>query len=293
MKIGVSSYSFAPFIARQGNDLFAAIAKAAEMGFDGIEFIELHPPGADAQADRPAYAASVRRACDDAGLPVVCYAVGADFLNPAGGGSWRDEVERLKTEIAIAAELAAPCLRHDATRGFGDDHTGPTGFDAAVDTLADACRAVAELAADAGLRSTVENHGFFVQDAERCERLVRRVDHANFGWLIDMGNFLCADDDPAAAVARLVPWAVHCHAKDFHVKSADCADPGGGWFRSRGGNFLRGAIVGHGDVDVPACLSALRAGGYDGVLSIEFEGIEDCVLGLEIGLANLRAYLDA
>ena len=290
MKIGVSSYSFARFIAREGNDLFAAIKKAAEMGFEAIEFTELHPPG---EADRLAYAASVGRACDDAGLPVVCYAVGADFLRPAGGGSWPREVERLKAEIAVAAELGVPCMRHDATRGFPDDHSGATDFAAAVDTLADACRAVAEIAAAAGIRTTVENHGFFVQDAERCEMLVQQVDHPNFGWLIDMGNFLCADDDPASAVARLARWAVHCHAKDFHVKPSGCADPGKGWFRSRGGNFLRGAIVGHGNVDIPACLSALRAAGYDGVLSIEFEGIEDCVLGLEIGLANLRAYLEA
>jgi sugar phosphate isomerase/epimerase len=77
--------------------------------------------------------------------------------------------------------------------------------------------------------------------------------------------------------------------KDFHIKCG-CADPGQGWFRSRGGTPLRGAIVGHGNVDVPACLKALKAGGYDGYISIEFEGMEDNIQALTIGLDNLRRY---
>jgi len=130
-----------------------------------------------------------------------------------------------------------------------------------------------------------------VQDSERCEQLTQAVGHDNFGALVDMGNFLCADDDPVSAVTRMAPYAFHCHAKDFHVKPADAADPGKGWFRSRGGAYLRGAIVGHGNVDVPGCIAALTAAGYDGWLSIEFEGMEDNLKALEIGLENLRRYV--
>jgi sugar phosphate isomerase/epimerase len=135
-----------------------------------------------------------------------------------------------------------------------------------------------------------ENHGHFYQDSERCEALMKAVNHPNYGALVDIGNFLCADDDPVRAVTRMAPYAFHVHAKDFHIKPLD-ADPGQGWFRSRGGTCLRGSIVGHGNVDVPGCLKALREGGYDGFVSIEFEGMEDNKLALEIGLANLRRYL--
>ena len=289
MKIGVSSYSLSKFIRQEGNDLFAAIRKAAEMGFEGIEFTDLRGlPGGE---DELAYARRVREACKAAGLPIVCYTVGADFLNPRAGEPWESEVERVKDEVRLAAELGAPCMRHDATRGFPEGHQGPCDFAAALPTLAQACRAVTEFAAGLGIRTTVENHGFFVQDSERCEMLAKEVGHDNFGALVDMGNFLCADDDPVSAVRRMAPYAFHCHAKDFHVKPAGAADPGRGWFRSRGGAFLRGAIIGHGNVDVPACLRALQDAGYDGFGSIEFEGLEDCLLGLEIGLENLRRYL--
>ena len=39
------------------------------------------------------------------------------------------------------------------------------------------------------------------------------------------------------------------------------------------------------------CLRILRNNGYDGYLGVEFEGIEDSLLGLRIGLANLRRFV--
>src|SRR3712207_8560418 len=41
-----------------------------------------------------------------------------------------------------------------------------------------------------------------------------------------------------------LPYASIVHFKDFYIRPAD-TDPGEGWFRSRGGKYLRGAIVGN------------------------------------------------
>jgi sugar phosphate isomerase/epimerase len=136
----------------------------------------------------------------------------------------------------------------------------------------------------------VENHGFFVQDSRRAEKLVNRVAHDNFGLLVDMGNFTCADEDPVTAVGRVAPYAFYVHAKDFHIKSGQGQNPGTGFFRSRGGAYLRGAVIGHGDVPVKQCLDALRAAGYDGYVSLEFEGMEENQKAIAIGLENLKRY---
>ena len=69
--------------------------------------------------------------------------------------------------------------------------------------------------------------------------------------------------------------------------------PGKGWFQSRAGNWLRGAIIGHGNVPVAQCVRNLVQNGYDGVLSIEFEGIEDVLTGIAYGLENLRRFVAA
>jgi len=124
MKIGVSSYSFAAYLGDGRLDLFGVIKKAAEIGFDGIEFSGIGMP-ADSPAALP-LARKVKDACAAAGLPVIGYPVGADFLSARGG--WQAEVERLKGEVKVAAELGAPVMRHDATRGFPEGHEGPKDF---------------------------------------------------------------------------------------------------------------------------------------------------------------------
>ncbi|MDA1045067.1 MAG: TIM barrel protein, partial [Verrucomicrobia bacterium] len=216
--------------------------------------------------------------------------IGADFLRN-GADHWKAEANRLRTELNISRVLGVNAMRHDATGGFPKAHKGPRGFDDALPLIAKGCRAVTEFAADMGIRTMVENHGFFCQDSERIEKLVNAVNHENFGTLVDIGNFLCADEDAAVAVGRVAPYVFHAHAKDFHIKSGSAPNPGSGWFRSRAGNYLRGAIVGHGDVPVAQCVGILKRSGFDGILSIEFEGIEDPLTGIPIGLANLRNFL--
>lgn len=63
--------------------------------------------------------------------------------------------------------------------------------------------------------------------------------------------------------------------------------PVGGWFGTRGGNYLRGTVIGHGVVPVRACVHILQNAGYDGYLSVEFEGREETLPALE----NAREYL--
>lgn len=286
MKIGVSSYSYSG-ITNKTLAFLDIPAKAKEMGFDVIEFSSL----ACSKGETPlSFAPRVREACERAGIPVANYTIGADFLRCANG-DWKAEAERLKDEVRTAKVLGAPGMRHDATGGFPAGHKGARGFDDALPALIKGCRMVTEFAADQGIRTMVENHGYFCQDSERVEKLVNGVNHPNFGVLIDMGNFLCADEQPALAVGRLMPYAFHCHAKDFHVKPGTAPNPGRGWFRTRGGNYIRGSIIGHGDVPVPQCLRIMKDAGFDGVLSIEFEGVEETLTGISIGLENLRRYV--
>jgi sugar phosphate isomerase/epimerase len=286
MKLGTSSYSFSRLVAAGQMTQLDVIAKSKELGFDVIEFSAF----ALSQGETPlTFAPQVKAECDRVGLEIASYTIGADFLHAR---SWQDEVERLKDEVRVAQILGVPCMRHDATRGFPAGHQGPRGFDDALPVLIQGCRALTEFAAGLGVRTMVENHGFFCQDSARVEKLANGVNHPNFGLLVDMGNFLCVDEDPAQAVARAMPYAFHVHAKDFHVKPGTAPNPGRGWFRSRAGHYLRGAIVGHGDVAVKQCVELIKRSGYDGVLSIEFEGLEDPILGLEIGLENLRRFIE-
>ncbi|MBR6779637.1 MAG: sugar phosphate isomerase/epimerase [Clostridia bacterium] len=281
MKYSVSSYSYSQLRSSGAYTEIELIALAKEMGFDAIEFAEIHTPEGK---DKLAYAAELKAEAERVGIEIACYCIGADFLKN------ENQVEDLKKEIDVAAALGVERMRHDATSGFADGQRGSKGFDQALPILADGCRAVTEYAQTKGIRTMVENHGFFCQDSERVEKLVNAVAHENFGALVDIGNFLCADEDPAVAVGRMAPYAFHVHAKDFHVKNGNGVVPPDGYFRSRGGNALRGAIIGHGDVPVLQCLRILDAHGYDGYITVEFEGMEEAKKGVACGLRTLKYF---
>ncbi|MCL2495100.1 MAG: sugar phosphate isomerase/epimerase [Oscillospiraceae bacterium] len=276
MQISVSSYSF----SRMNTSPVERLRLAKALGFAAIEFT-------DVDTDT---ALRLREESERLGFPIICYTVGADFLRAA---SIEAEAERLYGQVNIAQVLGVHLMRHDATKGFPPLRAAHSSFAEALPLLAKGCRLVTEYAAEKGVITMIENHGYFCQDSARVAALVGAVSHPNFGVLVDIGNFLCADEDPAIATGNLAAMALHVHAKDFHVKSGSGDDPGRGWFRSRGGNYLRGAIIGHGSVPVRQCLGNLRRAGYNGYVSIEFEGMEDCETALEIGLENLASMMNA
>ena len=255
------------------------------MGCDLIEFVPFILEEGETNED---FAIRAREECAKVGLEIGSYTVGADFIN-GSDGDLDAEIQRVKGEVDIARILGAKLMRHDATIGFPKDHKGPRDFDAALPRLIEGCRAVTEYAQQFGIKTMIENHGF-CQDSDRVEKLINGVNHPNFGLLLDMGNFVCVDESPEIAMGKLMPMPSMSMPRIF-IKSGMHPDPGKGWFRSRGGNYLRGAIIGHGDVAIPQCLRIIKDSGYEGALSIEFEGLEDPRMGVEIGLDNLRRYL--
>ena len=286
MKTSVSSYSFGHYASPNELGILGIIDKAKEIGFDGIEFA-----ADDWWMNDDDMLRRMRERCEKNGLPVVNLAVGADFLNGSDGDLDR-EVEKVCALVDKAEILGSAAMRHDATGGFLPGKKSGIGYDNALPRLVEGCRRVTEYAAEKGIVTMTENHGYFSQDSVRVEKLINTVDHENFGALVDVGNFLCADDDPNLAVGRVAKLARHVHVKDFFVKSGMEPNPGAGWFSSRAGNYLRGTIVGHGDAKVFQSLRSLKWNGYDGYVSIEFEGIEDNIMGLQIGLENLKRYIE-
>lgn len=272
MKIGVSSYSFSKYMRETGANYFKISDIAKEMGFEGIEFIDLSLEVQPAESQL-ALAKEIRAYCESIGLPIVAYTIGADFIDH------ENEVERLKGQVDVAEALGVKVMRHDVS------WRRDIPWREMIEKTAGQIREVAEYAQGKGITTCSENHGMVMQDAHRVEELILTVNHPNYRWLVDMGNFLCADEPPMHALPIAVPYAVHAHAKDFVFKSEAPSD---GWIITRGGNAIRGTIVGHGVVPIPECIAQLRAAGYDGWLSLEFEGMEDNLLALKLGLQYLK-----
>lgn len=287
MKFSVSLYSFFGAILNGELTPLECVAKAKELGFDAIEAVDFVLGKPEEMLEK---AKELKAEADKQGMPISSLAASADLLNGMdGSGDRKAEVERVKGMVDIAEILGTPRMRHDITMGLKGVSKS---YAALAPELAESVREIADYAATKGIATMTENHGFFSQDSERVELLYNTVNHPNFGLLCDIGNFACADEDSVTAVARVAPYTRYVHAKDFIIKSYYDEDPGEGVIHTRAGNYLRGTIVGHGNVPVKQCLHILKKAGYDDTIAIEFEGMEPSVTALRIGLANLKRYWD-
>lgn len=287
MNIAVTSYSFERKISSGAATQFSIIKEAADLGFDAIEFTDLKPHDGSSDAE---YAKKLRNEAERCGIKISSYTVSADLLQDCGG-NLQKEIDRICRKIDIAEMLGAKFLRHDAYFAFHDNKQKIQGFVNTLPRIVESCRAITEYASKKDIKTMVENHGLICEDSNRVELLVNSVAHENFGLLVDIGNFMCVDENSITAVGRTAPYAFYVHAKDFILKSDNEPDPGEGFFRSRGGAYLRGTVIGHGAVPVKQCLAALKLAGHDGYVSLEFEGLENLDYALRAGLANLRKYI--
>lgn len=288
--LGVSSYSFQQRIATGEMDIFDVIDWVAGSDAEHLELAVLSDdpdsPIPNVAWD-PASVDRVRDAAQASGVALSNLAMHAEFWAPEPVDLART-VERVERYVELAARLGITRLRHDVVAHPGLEGDDTPLFEQAFPAIVGGSKRVARFAAERSVTTSLENHGYFVQSSDRIRRILHAVDEPNFKTTLDVGNFVCVDEDPAAAVPQNLPYAMIVHFKDFYIRDDGQGD---GWFRSRGGKYLRGAIVGNGDLPLRSVAKAIVASDYEGFASIEFEGEEDCLLGIERGLANARRLL--
>lgn len=283
MKTCVSSYSFQPMLSSGELTQLQLIGKVKEMGFDGIEFIDLMPENGMSVEE---YAKRLRDESEKKNLPIVNYTIGAELLNRP----LDEECERLFKQVDIAEILGASGMRHDATGGFNAPQSAYCGFDQALPTLIEGCRRVTEYAAEKGISTMVENHGYFAQDSDRSKsssrELQTRTSVCSLTWATS----------PAPMTLRTRRWAESQNTQSTSMPRISTSRAAQSPIPARilpqqSRNYLRGAVIGHGNIPVAQCIGILKRAGYDKYVSIEFEGIEQTVTGIEIGLENLKRFI--
>lgn len=291
-KIGISSYCLAGPLERREMDLPGVMRWAKE---SGAEHLELVPIGYTL-LENEELCRQVAEISKELDLPLSNYAISADVLK------WdRDErqaeIRAIQAHVDVAARLGITRMRHDiASFARPREADTPADFEKEFFMMVEAATEVADYAARSGITTMVENHGFFVNGSDRLIRLVEAVNRPNFKMCLDTGNLLCVDEPPETSMRKCMPYAGMIHIKDFYIRKKDRLsglhgpfDPKAeGWFESLGGNMLRGAILGQGDIDTVSVVRDICASGYDGYISLEFEGIEDSRRGTYTGLQTAK-----
>ena len=175
MKIGLTSYSMNNYICDGIMSVLEVMRFAKEKG---AEHIELVPFGFTLHDDKTGefnepLIAEIRRTSEEIGLPLSNYAVLGDLLKEDKDAR-QAEVERLKRHIDVAAKLGLKTMRHDVSsfRRPLESNT-PIAFEREFPIAVETCQQLADYAAQYGITTLVENHGFFINGSDRVIRLTK------------------------------------------------------------------------------------------------------------------------
>lgn len=278
MKLGISSYSLYQALAAGEMDILEVMEWTRAIGAQHIEIV---PIGYDF-SEKPELEDQIREKAAALNLDISNYAIGANFIT-ATEEEYEAEIQRVISEVDRVHRLGAKLMRHDVA---SRTDTSILRFNQDLERISRACQRIADYAKQYGITTSAENHGYYVQASDRIQALIHAVDRPNFKTTLDVGNFVCVDENPVRAVRSNIPYASMVHVKDFYIRPGS-RNPGEGWFRSAGGAYLRGAIAGQGDLDLYEILRIVKSSGYDGYISIEYEGMEDCRTGTRIAFENV------
>jgi len=146
------------------------------------------------------------------------------------------------------------------------------------DSFDQAAPAAEKLAEEFGLKLMIHNHGgrHWLGGAQMLEYVFSRTSD-RIGLCLDTAWAMHSHEDPIKMVERFGSRLYGLHLKDFTF--------------ARDGGFTD-AIVGTGNLDLPALRNALKAVGFSGVAVLEFEGsVENPVPEVRQCVENIRKHL--
>jgi sugar phosphate isomerase/epimerase len=147
-----------------------------------------------------------------------------------------------------------------------------------------------EEATPRGIHVTIESLGLQPSVCCRSDHLATICEIAGPGLKLtyDCGNPILGGEDPLASLDRIANRVVHAHFKDWTIVERP-VQPDPFTYSGGDGRWFRGAVLGDGMVDLPGALARLQALGFDGHISVEYEGSEEPWPAIERGLRYLRS----
>lgn len=237
---------------------------AANHGISHLEtlnILDLSTPDLQVAAQLKAYA-------DSKGISFPCVSVGISLVDEDREAA----VETLKGYAQVAQILGSPYLHHTIALNFSDPGYIAANFERFYQRGLEAVREVYDYAATLGIRTIYEDQGFLFNGRETFTRFLADVDR-NVGVVADFGNIQFVDEQVEDFIPAFANWIVHVHAKDYVVTDGTTRTVLPGEYTSRGGNYLRGCLIGQGSVHTDAAFRALQAMGYRGCVALEGDPI--------------------
>ncbi len=280
MKIGVSMWSYFRSWRAGQLDIPGFVRAAQAAGADGVELLDFFYK--DREHERPL----IKSGLMDANMPVPIFSVAQNFAKPSAEER-EAEVQKIRDGVDEAIIYGAGVVRVFA----GDVSEGIT-FDQAREWIIAGLSSASSYAHAKGIKLALENHGTLAGRGDQVAGIISdvraRCGNESLGANPDTGNFLLVKQASHEAIAQVAHLANMVHFKDF--KRAPEGHEGFAYPALDGTRYV-GTAVGEGEVDLGKCVAELRAAGFDGWLSVEYEGEEDPMTAVPRSIENARRYL--
>lgn len=260
-KLSLAQWSVHKMILEEGMDPFDFPAKAAEWGFEGVEYVSQLYSGAIAEAESPeaGVAAVVERLkaeSAEAGVTNLIIMIDGEGDLSVNDPAERDQaVENHKKWVDAAATLGCHSIRINLFGSFDRDQWKANSIDG--------LSKLGAYAATKNVNVLVENHGWLSSDAPLLMEVINAVGMDNCGTLPDFGNFCvkrkdfekwgeCVEEYPDIyqGVELMMPAAMAVSAKSYD-------------FNQEGDETK---------IDYARMLNVVKAAGYTGFIGVEYEG---------------------
>lgn len=268
-KLALSTYSYWHFRTPKV-PIEKVIDEAAALSVEGVDILHRQMESED-----NAYLQKLKRHAFRNGVGLVSLSIHQDFVSPDAAERRKDIDHTIKC-IELAYKMGIPAIRLNSGR-WGtiksfDDLMAARGVEPAIPGYTeddafkwciDSIQQCLGKAAECGVMLALENHWGLTSTPEGLLRIRRAIDSPWMGLLLDTGNFL---EDPYDKLALVAPHADFVQAKTYYG--------GGEWYTL--------------DLDYPRIIRILRDAGYNGYISIEFEGKEAAETGVRKSVDALR-----
>jgi sugar phosphate isomerase/epimerase len=273
-------YSYNQSVQKGLLDIPDFIHEAKKAGADGVELLEYYYK--DVEKDR----AAALKALEETGLPCPIFSVSNNFAKK-DAAERREQVERIHFGVDEALKFGATVVRVFA----GDVSEGIT-YDEARAWIVEGLAEGSKYAASKGIKLALENHGTLAGKGDQVKGIIEDVrllaGNCALGANPDTGNFLLVNQPSHEAIRQVASLANMVHFKDF--VAAPPTHQGWAYTALNGEKFL-GTAVGEGQVMLERCIGELKTAGFNGWLSVEYEGAEDPITAVPRSIASARKYL--
>jgi len=272
MKTGICHYSLRRRYAAEKWDPARLVQEVKALGLDCVDF----HAGILGKAEGAAEAVLAALAGSSVRLGSLSMSNNFNQDDPA---KFKAQVDLVKAWLGVAAQVKAPASRifggHIPRERQGDASAAAAGKQRILDGLGQVEKEARRL----GVVLALENHGGLPCSAEEQVAVIRQINSPFLRATIDVGNYMQCGQEGHVGTAIAAPYCAYTHFKDFR-KLPDATIPRG--------YKLEACVIGEGEVDLRACVAALRKADYDGVIAIEYEGAEDETTAVPRSVANMK-----